>query len=78
MKTTLIMVIEHSKPIPDLTDIAAGRVYTLSGVKDVTATIQPQALVAPAMTAEQAEFFRRAWDAQNAGPYSMDASEVRS
>lgn len=40
MKTTILMTIEHSKPIPDLTDIAAGRVYTLDGVKDVTATIQ--------------------------------------
>lgn len=42
MKTVLIMTIEHRKPIPDLTDIAAGRVYTLDGVTDVTAAIQDE------------------------------------
>lgn len=42
MKTVLIMTIEHRKPIPDLTDIAAGRVYTLDGVNDVTASIQAE------------------------------------
>jgi len=40
MKTTLIMTIEHSKPIPDLTDIAANRVWPLDGVTGVTAAIQ--------------------------------------
>lgn len=40
MRTVVVMTIEHSKPIPDLTDIAAGRVYSLDGVSDVTATIQ--------------------------------------
>lgn len=40
MKTAILLTIEHSKPIPDLTDIAAGRVYTLDGVSDVTAAIQ--------------------------------------
>lgn len=40
MQTTYILLkIEHSKPIPSLTDIAAGRLYTLDKVEDVTAMI---------------------------------------
>lgn len=46
MRTTILMVIEHRKPIPDLTDFAAGRVFTLDGVSDVTATIQDDASIA--------------------------------
>ena len=46
MKTTLIMEIEHSKPIPDLTDIAANRVWPLDGVTGVTAAIQDDASIA--------------------------------
>ena len=42
MRTTILMTIEHRKPIPDLTDFAAARVYTLDGVTDVTAAIQPE------------------------------------
>lgn len=44
MKTTLIMEIEHSKPIPDLADIAANRVWPLDGVTGVTAAIQEEAV----------------------------------
>lgn len=46
MRTTLIMEIEHSKPIPDLTDIAANRVWPLDGVTGVTAAIQDDASIA--------------------------------
>ena len=37
MITHILLRIEHTKPLPDLLDLAAGRVYTLSGVSDVTA-----------------------------------------
>ena len=46
MKTTILMTIEHSKPIPDLTDIAANRVWPLDGVTGVTAAIQDDASIA--------------------------------
>lgn len=43
MQTTYIMLeIKHAKEIKDLTDLVAGRAYTLDGVEDVTATIVPQ------------------------------------
>jgi hypothetical protein len=43
MKTTyLLLKIEHTKDIQDLTDIAAGRVYTLDKVEDVTASLLTQ------------------------------------
>lgn len=35
--TYILLKVEHSKPIPELSDIAAGRVYTLNNVDDVTA-----------------------------------------
>jgi len=38
MITTITMKIEHTKPIPDLLDKAAGRVYSMDGVEDVTVT----------------------------------------
>lgn len=41
MKTTILLTVEHSKPLPDLTHVAAGRVWTLDGVTDVTAAIWP-------------------------------------
>lgn len=39
MTSYLLLKLEHTKPIPDLTDIAAGRVYTLDRVNDVTASL---------------------------------------
>jgi hypothetical protein len=40
MKTTYVLLkIEHTKDIPDLTDIAAGRVYTVDKVHDASALI---------------------------------------
>ena len=37
--TYVLLKIEHSKPIPDLTDIAAGRLYTYNNVENVTAQV---------------------------------------
>ncbi len=39
MTSYLLLKVEHTKPIPDLTDIAAGRVYCLDRVDDVTASL---------------------------------------
>lgn len=39
MRTTIVLTIEHDKPIADLLDKVAGRAYTISGVSDVTATL---------------------------------------
>lgn len=40
MQTTYILLkIEHSAPIPDLTDKVAGRAYTMDKIEDVTAMI---------------------------------------
>lgn len=39
LKTVLIITVQHSKPLPELTDLAAVRIYTLQGVEDVTATL---------------------------------------
>lgn len=40
---TLIQVeVTHEKPIPDLTDLVAGRAYTLDGACDATATLISQ------------------------------------
>ncbi len=39
MQTTYILLkIDHTQPIPDLTDLVAGRAYTMDKVEDVTAT----------------------------------------
>lgn len=37
--TYILLKAEHPKPIPELTDLAAGRVYTMNSVEDVTATV---------------------------------------
>jgi hypothetical protein len=37
MQTIITLTIEHKKPILDLLDKVAGRVYTLDGVDDTTA-----------------------------------------
>lgn len=39
MITTILLTVTHTKPLPDLTDMAAGRVYCLDGVEDVTADV---------------------------------------
>jgi hypothetical protein len=41
--TYILLKIEHSAPIPELTDLAAGRVYTMNHVEDVTATLLDEA-----------------------------------
>jgi hypothetical protein len=33
MKTVLILTVEHPKPLPDLTDLIAGRVWSIQGVE---------------------------------------------
>jgi hypothetical protein len=38
-QTHIRLTINHTKEIPDLTDFVSGRVYTLDGVTDTTATI---------------------------------------
>lgn len=38
LKTTLVLVIEHTKPIPELLKLVEGRVYNLDKVEDVTAS----------------------------------------
>lgn len=54
MKTTyLLLKIEHTKDIPDLTDIAAGPVYTLDKVEDVTASLLTQEQVSSLEHQEQ-------------------------
>lgn len=35
MKTTLVLEIEHRKPMPNLANLAANRAFTLDGVTDV-------------------------------------------
>lgn len=37
MQTKITLEIQHSKPIPEILDLVAGRAYTLSGVENVTA-----------------------------------------
>jgi hypothetical protein len=39
MKTFVLLEIDHRKEIKDLTDLCAGRTYTLDGVTDVSARI---------------------------------------
>ena len=33
MKSYLLLSIEHKKPIPELTDLVAGRIYMMDGVE---------------------------------------------
>lgn len=50
MQTTYILLkIDHKAPIPDLTDLAAGRVYTMNNVEDVTATLMDEKYFAKVM-----------------------------
>lgn len=42
MKTVITLVIEHTKPLPDITDVICQRVWPYGGgcITDMTATIQ--------------------------------------
>ena len=40
--TRITITISHDKPLKDITDVVSGRVYTLDGVTDVTATLEPE------------------------------------
>ena len=33
VKTYLLLSLEHSKPIPDLSDLVAGRIYTMDSIE---------------------------------------------
>lgn len=44
MKTTITLEIEHRKPIESLSDLVAGRAYTLDNVTNVTAVPTPTGL----------------------------------
>ena len=33
MKTYLLLSLEHSKPIPELSDLVAGRIYTMDSIE---------------------------------------------
>lgn len=60
MTSYLLLKVEHSKPIPDLTDIAAGRLYCLDRVDDVTARLmEPRDAVALIETLDMWERARR-------------------
>lgn len=39
MITHVLLTVEHSKPIPELSDLVAGRVYTMTNVENVEAVI---------------------------------------
>lgn len=39
MKTTIVLVIDHKKPIPNLAKLVEQRAYTIDGVED--ANLQP-------------------------------------
>lgn len=44
MKTTILLTIEHTKPLPDITDVICQRVWPYGGgcITDMTAAIQPE------------------------------------
>lgn len=50
--TKITLTISHDKPLKDITDIVSGRVYTLDGVTDVTATLQEEEVSKPAFGPE--------------------------
>ena len=39
MKTVLILTVEHPKPMPDLTDLIAGRAWSIQGVEAAEARL---------------------------------------
>ena len=49
MITTIMLRIEHKKPVPDLLDKIAGRAYTIDGVDDVTASLAGEEVDGKAM-----------------------------
>ena len=49
MITTVMLRIEHKKPVPDLLDKIAGRAYTIDGVDDVTASLEGEEVDGKAM-----------------------------
>lgn len=58
MKITLIVTIEHEKPIKDLPDIVAGRVWCYDGVTGAEAVIAPDSEAALQDLANQAKKLR--------------------
>jgi hypothetical protein len=49
METIITLKITHAKPLPELADKAAGRIYTMDGIDDVvvvTEAVQPEELPA--------------------------------
>lgn len=42
IETKITLTIKHTRPLPDLCDLVAGRAYTLSHVEDVTAKVVDQ------------------------------------
>jgi hypothetical protein len=40
METIITLKITHAKPLPDLADKAAGRIYTMDGIDDVVVVTQ--------------------------------------
>lgn len=44
MKTTILLTIEHKKPLPDITDVICQRVWPYGGgcITDMTAAIQEE------------------------------------
>ena len=42
MRTYLLVEVSHTKQLPDLADVVAGRVWTLDGVRESTAKIISQ------------------------------------
>lgn len=41
MRTTLLLTVEHSRPLPFIDTIAESRVYTVDGVDNVSACVLP-------------------------------------
>lgn len=39
LETKLLLTVKHTKPIGEMTDLIAGRAYTMDGVEDATATL---------------------------------------
>lgn len=58
--TRITLLIIHSKPLPDLTDLAAQRIYTLDGVEDVTASLESPAEV-PHMPLKADKYLEGMW-----------------
>lgn len=77
MKTVIVLEIESTASIPDLADIAAGRVYTLAPVRDVTARVL-DAEDAALLQQIDAKRQRRAYNAANNQGYEPFAYTERS